>query len=83
MSKEMCFEFSSKGFEEMKQYNEFKDLEDFIKDIKNTPKIVPIALVGLLAITGIYTFGGTVVAYKAIEDVSLVAFKYISVGGGL
>lgn len=82
MKSEMCFEFSSKGFEEMKQYNEFKDIEDFVEDLKNTPKVVPVALVGLLAIAGLYTFEGSAVAYKTIET-GLVAFKYISIGGGL
>lgn len=75
--KELTFEFSQKGLREALQDNEFKAIDDFIEDLKNTPKIVPVALVGILAIAGLYSFGGSAVAYKTLEDISLVAFKYI------
>lgn len=75
--KELTFEFSKKGLEEAMNYSEFKEMEDFIEDLKKTPKVVPMVLVGILAVAGLYTFGGSAVAYKALEDVSLVAFKYI------
>lgn len=75
--RELTFEFSQKGLQEALQDHEFKAIDDFIEDLKKTPRVVPMVLVGLLAVAGLYTFGGSAVAYKAIEDISLVAFKYI------
>lgn len=80
--KTITYEFSTKGLEEALQNNEFKAFDDFIEDLKKTPKVVPIVLVGAIAAVSIYTFGGSVVAYKTME-IGMVAFKSIIVGGGL
>lgn len=81
MKREISFEFSKEGFEKAKKHTEFKELEDKIQDLKNTPIIIPITLSALIIAGIAVTSGASIVAYKPLEDVSIVAFKYFL--GGL